>query len=82
MAFNVADLFEHAVDAVPERTAVICEGRRVTYRELDARANQLAHYLAARGIGRGDHVGVFSRNSIEALEAMIAAYKLRRCRCR
>ncbi|MFE3190787.1 acyl-CoA synthetase [Nocardia sp. NPDC059240] len=77
MAFNVADLFEHAVDAVPERTAVVCEGRRVTYRELDERANQLAHYLASRGIGKGDHVGVFSRNSIEALEAMIAAYKLR-----
>lgn len=77
MAFNVADLFEHAVDAVPDRIAVICGDRRVTYRELDQRANQLAHYLASRGIGRGDHVGVYSRNSIEALEAMIAAYKLR-----
>ncbi|MGW4248868.1 acyl-CoA synthetase [Nocardia sp. NPDC004722] len=77
MAFNVADLFEHAVDAVPERTAVVCEGRLVTYRELEERANQLAHYLSSRGIGKGDHVGVFSRNSIEALESMIAAYKLR-----
>ncbi|WP_405496836.1 acyl-CoA synthetase [Nocardia sp. NBC_00511] len=77
MAFNVADLFEHAVDAVPDRIAVICGDRRVTYRELDQRANQLAHYLASRGIGKGDHVGVYSRNSIEALEAMIATYKLR-----
>ncbi|MFJ4657686.1 acyl-CoA synthetase [Nocardia sp. NPDC088792] len=77
MAFNVADLFEHAVDAVPDRTAVICRDRRVTYRELDERANQLAHHLASRGIGKGDHVGVYSRNSIEALEAMIATYKLR-----
>lgn len=77
MAFNVADLFEHAVDAVPDRTAIVCEGRRITYRELDERANQLAHYLASRGIGRGDHVGVYSRNSIEALETMIATYKLR-----
>lgn len=77
MAFNVADLFEHAVDAVPERTALICEDRRFTYRELDERANRLAHHLAARGIRVGDHVGVYSRNSVGALETMLATYKLR-----
>ncbi|MEV0245775.1 acyl-CoA synthetase [Nocardia sp. NPDC050712] len=77
MAFNVADLFEHAVDAVPDRLAVICGDRQVTYRQLDERANRLAHHLAARGIGPGDHVGVYSRNSIEALEVMIATYKVR-----
>lgn len=58
MAFNVADLFEHAVDAVPDRIALICADRHLTYRELDERANRLAHHLAARGIGAGDHVGV------------------------
>lgn len=77
MAFNVADLLEHAVDAVPDRIAVICGDRQITYRELDNRANQLAHHLATRGIGKGDHVGVYSRNSIEALETMFATYKLR-----
>ncbi|MEV6275646.1 acyl-CoA synthetase [Nocardia sp. NPDC051832] len=77
MAFNVADLFEHAVDAVPDRIAVICGDRQVTYRELDERATRLAHYFAGRGIGRGDHIGIYSRNSIEMLEAMIASYKLR-----
>ncbi|MFF2556719.1 acyl-CoA synthetase [Nocardia sp. NPDC058058] len=77
MAFNVADLFEHAVDAVPDRIAIICEDRSLSYRELDERANRLAHHLSARGIGRGDHVGVYSRNSIEALETMLAVYKLR-----
>ncbi|MTE11223.1 acyl-CoA synthetase [Nocardia aurantiaca] len=77
MAFNVADLFEHAADAVPARTALICEDRRLTYRELDERANRLAHHLAARGIGAGDHVGVYSRNCVEALETMLATYKLR-----
>ncbi|MGC4987967.1 acyl-CoA synthetase [Nocardia salmonicida] len=77
MGFNVADLFEHAADAVPERTAVHCGDRRVTYRELDERANRLAHHLAAHGVGNGDHVGVYSRNSIEAIEAMYAAFKLR-----
>ena len=77
MALNIADLFEHAVDAVPERVAAVCGGRRVTFAELDARASRLAHHLAAHGVGRGSHVGVYARNSIEALEAMIAAYKLR-----
>ncbi len=77
VALNIADLLEHAVDAVPERVAVVCGDRQVTFAELDARANRLAHHLAARGVGRGSHIGVYSRNSIEALEAMIAAYKLR-----
>jgi acyl-CoA synthetase (AMP-forming)/AMP-acid ligase II len=77
VALNIADLLEHAVDAVPERVAVVCGDRRVTFAELEARANRLAHHLAAHGVGRGSHIGVYSRNSIEALEAMIAAYKLR-----
>lgn len=77
MALNVADLLEHAVDAVPDRTAVICGDQQVTFRELDERANRLAHHLAAHGVGPGDHVGVYSRNSIQALESMFAIYKLR-----
>ncbi|MEC3974792.1 acyl-CoA synthetase [Amycolatopsis sp. H20-H5] len=77
MALNIADLIEHAVDAVPERVAVVCGDRRVTFAELEERANRLAHHLAAHGVGPGSHLGVYSRNSIEALESMIAAYKLR-----
>ncbi|WP_179951527.1 acyl-CoA synthetase [Halopolyspora algeriensis] len=77
MAHNIADLFEHAVDLTPERVAVVCGERRLTYRQLEQRANRLAHYLADRGVGQGSHIGVYSRNSIEALETMIAAYKLR-----
>ncbi|SDY30501.1 Acyl-CoA synthetase (AMP-forming)/AMP-acid ligase II [Amycolatopsis xylanica] len=77
MALNIADLLEHAVDAVPDRIAVSCGDRQVTFAQLDARANRLAHHLAAHGVGQGDHIGVYSRNSIEALETMFAAYKLR-----
>ncbi|EHR50502.1 acyl-CoA synthetase (AMP-forming)/AMP-acid ligase II [Saccharomonospora marina XMU15] len=77
MAFNIADLLEHAVDAVPDRTAVICGDRRLTYAQLDERANRLAHHLAGNGVGKGDHIGVYSRNSIEMIETMFAAYKLR-----
>ncbi len=77
MALNIADLFEHAVDAVPERLAIACGDAEISYRDLEARTNQLAHCLAAAGVGVGDHVGVYGRNSIELVEAFLAAYKLR-----
>ena len=77
MALNIADLFEHAVDAVPERLAIACGPAEISYRDLEARSNQLAHCLAAAGVGAGDHVGVYGRNSIELVEAFLAAYKLR-----
>jgi 3-oxocholest-4-en-26-oate---CoA ligase len=77
VALNIADLVEHSVDSVPERVAVICGDRRVTFAELEARANRLAHHLAKHGVGPGAHVGVYARNSIEAVETMVAAYKLR-----
>jgi acyl-CoA synthetase (AMP-forming)/AMP-acid ligase II len=77
MALNIADLFEHAVDAVPDRLAIACGDAKVSYSELEARTNRLAHCLAAAGIGTGDHVGVYGRNSIELIEAFLACYKLR-----
>ena len=77
MALNIADLFEHAADAVPERMAIACGDDEITYRALEARSNQLAHYLAAAGVGPGDHVGVYGRNSVELVTAFLASYKLR-----
>ncbi|MCP2254683.1 Acyl-CoA synthetase (AMP-forming)/AMP-acid ligase II [Prauserella aidingensis] len=77
MAFNIADLLEHAVDVAGDRTAVVCGDRSLTYTELDERANRLAHHLASVGVGKGDHIGVYSRNSLEMIETMFAAYKLR-----
>jgi acyl-CoA synthetase (AMP-forming)/AMP-acid ligase II len=77
MALNIADLFEHAADAFGDRMAVACGDRHVTYREVDERTSRLAHHLAAVGVGRDDHVGLYARNSIEAIETLIAAYKLR-----
>ncbi len=77
MALNIADLFEHAADALGDRTAVACGEREVSYRELEERTNRLAHHLAGLGVGAGDHVGLYARNSIEAVETLIASYKLR-----
>ena len=77
MAFNLADLVEHAVDLVPERTALICGDRSITYAELEERSNRLAHHLAANGVGERQHVAIYSYNSIEFVETMLACFKLR-----
>jgi 3-oxocholest-4-en-26-oate---CoA ligase len=77
MEFNLADLFEHIADAVPEREALYVEGRTLTYRELDRRANQLAHHFTAVGIGIGDHFGCHMMNGAEYLETMLALLKIR-----
>ena len=81
MEFNLADLFEDVVDHVGEREAVVAEKAnertRLTYAELDERANRLAHHLAAQGIGPGDHVGCHLRNGNEYLETMLACFKIR-----
>ena len=76
MSFNLADLFESVVDAVPEREALIVGQRRLRYADLDARANRLAHHLALYGVTQGDHVGLQLSNGSEYIEAMLAAFKL------
>ena len=69
MEFNLADLFEAAVDAYADtRVPGGRRGQRRTYAEMEARANRLAHHLAARGIGPGDHVGIYSYNTVEWVE--------------
>ncbi len=77
MALNIADLFEHAVDVVPDNPAVKVLDRTITYAELESESNKLAHYLAAQGIGPGDHVGVYAKNSIEHVIAVLAVVKIR-----
>jgi acyl-CoA synthetase (AMP-forming)/AMP-acid ligase II len=75
--FNIADLFESIVDRVAERTALVCGAQRRTYAELEERGNRLAHALAARGVGVGDHVALYMTNCAEYVEAMVACFKIR-----
>jgi acyl-CoA synthetase (AMP-forming)/AMP-acid ligase II len=75
--FNLADLFEGAVDAFPDREYLVVDGRRLTYAQMDERANRLAHHLAAAGVGPGDHVGIYALNSVEWVETAWAVFKLR-----
>ncbi len=77
MAYTIADLIEHAVDLVPERVALESGDHSRTYAELEARSNALAHKLRALGVQPGDRVGLYSRNTIESVESMIAIFKAR-----
>ena len=77
MEFNLADLFEHSADQFPERECLVAEGARRTYAQMDARANQLAHFLLAQGVRPGEHVGIYAYNSVEWVEALWAIFKIR-----
>ena len=77
MEFNVADLVEAATDRVPDREVLVCGPDRLTYAQLDARANRLAHYFQSVGLGRNAHIGIYGFNSAGWVEAMLAAYKIR-----
>ena len=74
---NLASLYEAVAAAVPQRTALVCGGRRLTFEELDERASALAHGLLASGIEPGDHVGLHMLNGPEYVEALLACLKAR-----
>ena len=73
---NVADIVQHHAAWHPDRLAVICGSKRVTYGQLANRILRLASALAARGIGRGTHVGVLSTNSAAYVEIVYALAEL------
>ena len=75
-SYQIADLFEAIADALPDNVAVVCGGERVTFRELDERANRLAHFFRDRGLGKGDHIGTYLYNGVEYVTTMIAAFKI------
>lgn len=67
--------FEAHAEATPDAVAVFWAGRQVTYAELDVKANRFAHFLAARGHGRGAKVGVCLDYSIDMLVAILGTLK-------
>jgi acyl-CoA synthetase (AMP-forming)/AMP-acid ligase II len=75
--FNLADLFENAVDQFPERECLVAEGKRRTYAEMEERANRLAHFLLAQGVRPGQHVGIYAYNCVEWVETLWAVFKIR-----
>ncbi|MUM15317.1 acyl-CoA synthetase [Mycobacterium sp. CBMA271] len=77
MALNIADLIEHAIDTMPDRVAIISGDRKLTYAELEEQSNRLGHYLQSQGVGPGDKVGLYCRNGIDIVVALVAIVKIR-----
>jgi len=68
-------LIEAQVDRTPDHVALVFEGQRLTYRELDHRANQLAHRLRGLGVGPDVRVGLFVERSLEMVTGILGILK-------
>ncbi|NUQ73942.1 MAG: acyl--CoA ligase [Polyangiaceae bacterium] len=60
---------------LPDKIALVCKGERLSYAEIDARSNALAHALQRRGVERGDRVIIYDDNSVEAVIAFWGVLK-------
>ena len=72
---SLAELFEAQVERAPDVVAVTFESEHVTYRELEARANQLAHHLRGLGVGVESLVGVCLERSVDMVVALLGVLK-------
>ena len=71
----IHQLFEMQVDRTPDLVAVEFEGTKLTYRELNQRANQLAHYLTKLGVKPEKFVGICMARSVEMVIAVLGTLK-------
>lgn len=84
MEYNLADLFESVVDVAADREALVYVDhpgtgaeRRLTYAQLDAAANRIAHHLIDAGLEPGEHLGLHLYNGVEYLQTVLACLKAR-----
>jgi amino acid adenylation domain-containing protein len=71
----IHQLFEEQVERSPDTIAVVFEGEQLTYRELNQRANQLAHYLKTLGVGPEVLVGICVERSLEMVVSLLSILK-------
>ncbi|MFE6819973.1 amino acid adenylation domain-containing protein, partial [Streptomyces sp. NPDC057675] len=74
-AASLPQLFAAQAARTPDAVAVTCGGERLTYADLDRRANRLAHRLIAEGVRPGSRVVLFLERSLEAVVAILAVVK-------
>ena len=70
---NLSVFVKYHADRSPERVALIYDGQRITYPELYDRIESMARYLAHKGVGEGDIVSVFMKNSAAFFEIAFAS---------
>jgi amino acid adenylation domain-containing protein/FkbM family methyltransferase len=71
----IHELFEEQVKRSPGAVAVVFEERRLTYRELNRKANQVAHYLRKQGVGPEVLVGICVERSLEMIAGILGILK-------
>ncbi|MGB7605976.1 MAG: amino acid adenylation domain-containing protein, partial [Lutisporaceae bacterium] len=72
---TIHELFDAQVQKTPDKVAVVCEEKQLTYRELNERANQLAHLLREKGITRDSIVGLWTERSLEMIIGILGILK-------
>ncbi|MBZ1351824.1 AMP-binding protein, partial [Alcaligenaceae bacterium LF4-65] len=72
---TLPELFDHQVTRTPEAVALVCGDEQLSYRELDARANQLARHLLAQGVHTEDVVAILLDRSVGMIVSMLAVLK-------
>lgn len=72
---SIHELFEIQATRTPDRIAAVCNDEQITYGELNARANQLAHHLCGRGVGPEVPVGICMERSLEMLVGLLGILK-------
>ena len=72
---TVVELFEEQAAKSPDQIAVECEGRQLTYRELNNRANQLARKLRSLGVKPDEYVGIITERSLDMMVGIYATMK-------
>ncbi len=89
-SFDLSTIFRTVAQTIPDKQVLVWRDLRLTYAQMDARIDGVAHYLASRGLGSHiernqlanhqsgqDHMGLYLRNGNEYLEAMVAGYRAR-----
>jgi fatty-acyl-CoA synthase len=88
--FNLSTVFSTVAKAIPDQPFLVWRDKRLSYGQVDARIDGVAHYLASAGLGchterddlaghesGQDHLGLYLRNGNEYLEAMVGGYRAR-----
>jgi amino acid adenylation domain-containing protein len=72
----VHEFLENCAERMPDKVALVCDGQRLTYGQIEASANRLANALNAHGLERGERVAIHQPDSVESVIAVFAALKV------
>ncbi len=71
----VNDFLEHSAARTPDKLALVCDGQRLTYAQIDALANRFAHALREHGLQRGERVILYLPNTVELVAGIFGTLK-------